>query len=158
MSRSIASLEDTLKEIDAELKSSPSYLMDTGSDPESPQYLKETQRLEMLQSRLSLAIKEIQTSKNAEGSQAQQSMKYARNIIKRLEESQARSQTFSKAEAAAAATEKVHQYHEMLEVPDPASYYKIAETPHGASIEDVALFIFSLFADRLKKAKRRRTK
>jgi hypothetical protein len=56
------------------------------------------------------------------------------------------------------ATEKIHQYHEMLEVPDPASYYKIAETPHGASIEDVALFIFSLFADRLKKAKRRRTK
>jgi hypothetical protein len=142
MSRSIASLEDTLKEIDAELKSSPSYLMDTGSHPESPQYLKETQRLEMLQSRLSLAIKEIQTSKNAKGSQAPQSMKYARNIIKRLEESQARSQTFSKAEAAAAATEKVHQYHEMLEVPDPASYYKIAKTPHGASIEDVALFIF----------------
>jgi hypothetical protein len=47
MSGSIASLEDTLKEIDAELKSSPSYLMDTGSDPESPQYLKETQRPEM---------------------------------------------------------------------------------------------------------------
>jgi len=25
------------------------------------------------------------------------------------------------AEAAAAATEKIHQYHEMLEVPDPAA-------------------------------------
>jgi hypothetical protein len=35
---------------------------------------------------------------------------------------------------------------------------EIAETPHGASIEDAALFIFSLFADRIEKAKRRRTK
>jgi hypothetical protein len=158
MSRSIASLEDTLKEIDGELKSCPSYLIDTGSDPESPQYLKETQRLEMLQSRLSLAIKEIQGSKHVKGPQPQWAMGYAKDILKRLKESQSRSQTLSKAETAAAATEKIHQYHEMLEVPDPASYYKVAETPQAASIEDVALFIFSIFADRLQKAKRRRAK
>jgi len=53
--------------------------------------------------------------------QAKESMKHAKRILKRLEESQARSQTLRMAEAAAAATEKIHQYHEMLEVPDPAA-------------------------------------
>lgn len=162
---SIASLKKVLDEIEEELRREPASLMESGKGVDDPEYMKQTRRLEALLARLSLAIKEIQNTRKPKAPDAQQLLKRARELGRRIREADGRSMDQGTFELLGQALgedheyrEQLHQYHEMLEVPDKEPRYMAPQQP-TESVEGMAILLFSLVLgwvqNRKKQAKRK---
>ncbi len=158
MASALSALNQVLEDIENELRQSPSFLSDGGKGVDDPAYFNETQRLEALQARLSVAIKELQRRPERPGPQALSLLKYARLIEREMNRTWKRSQTRNIQEVLADATDQLHTYHEMTAVPPRLSYVPEAHQEMGGSVEAMCLFLFSVIAGYVQMRKRRKGK
>jgi hypothetical protein len=163
MKNSLANLRDTLKSIEQEIRSSPSFLTEGGKGVDDPEYNTENRRLEALQARLSTAIRDLQRfpqpqSGGPKGSDADDLLRNARRIEKELRGTFTRANTRSLQEILADAEDQLHEYHEMTAVPPELSHAAPHHESQAYSIEAACILIFSLVAGVLQMRSRRKKK
>jgi hypothetical protein len=151
-------LKKVLENIEEELRRSPSFLSEGGKGVDDPSYFNETQRLEALQARLSVAIKDLQRRPEPTDPQALDLLKYAKQIEREMRATWTRANTRNFEEILADATEQLHQYHEMTAVPPELAYVPDAPAVHAGSVEAICLLIFSVVAGYTQLRKRRKGK
>jgi len=157
MKSALSNLKEVLERIEDELRRSPSFLNEGGKGVDDPEYYTETQRLEALQARLSRAIRELQKRPEPPGPDAQSLLKFARQIEREMRGTWERANTRNIQEVLADATDQIHQYHEMTDVPPELSY--VPEAPsQAASVEAMCIFLFSLLAGYVQRRKRGKKK
>jgi|HubBroStandDraft_5_1064220.scaffolds.fasta_scaffold193911_2 hypothetical protein len=153
-------LMNTLKDIEREIRDSPSFLSEGGKGVDDPAYYSENRRLEALEARLSTAIRKLQRRPQPKGSGAKvpqddDLLLYARRIEKELRGTYARANTRSLQEILADAEDQLHEYHEMTAVPPELSYTAPGHESHAYSLESACILIFSLVAGVLQMRRRR---
>jgi hypothetical protein len=144
MGAALSDLRKVLESIEDELRRSPAFLNEGGKGVDDPAYFKETELLEALQARLSVAIKNLQGRPEPPGPQALELLKFARLIEREIQE------------VLANATEQLHQYHEMTAVPPELAYVPDVSAMHAGSVEAMCLFLFSVIAGYVQVRKRRK--
>jgi len=154
----LSNLKEVLERIEEELRRSPSFLNDGGKAVDDPAYFAETQRLEALQARLSLAIKALQKRPEPAGPQTIDLLKYAKQIEKEMRGTWERANTRNIQEVLADASEQIHQYHEMTAVPPELAYVPETTAGQAGSLEAMCLFLFSVVAGYVQMRRRRKGK
>jgi hypothetical protein len=142
----LSNLKNVLEGIEEELRRSPSFLNEGGKAVDDAAYFNETKRLEALQARLSVAIKDLQMRPEPPGPQALELLKYARLIEREMRATWERAQTRNVQEVLADATEQLHHYHEMTALPPELAYVPDAPAIHAGSVEAICLLLFSVVA------------
>ena len=156
MGAALSDLRKVLESIEDELRRSPAFLNEGGKGVDDPAYFKETELLEALQARLSVAIKNLQGRPEPPGPQALELLKFARLIEREMRATWKRANTRNIQEVLANATEQLHQYHEMTAVPPELAYVPDVPAMHAGSVEAMCLFLSSVIAGYVQVRKRRK--
>lgn len=156
MKSGLSKLKEVLERIDDELRQLPASLIESGKGEEDPDYDKQTRRLEGLQARLSISIKELQARSEPFGPEAINVRNYARKLERDIKTSQSRAASRSIHELLAEASEKIHEYHEIVAIPPVTAY--VPEADYGGSWEAASILLFSVIARMVQKRKRRTPK
>ena len=157
MNESVYSQVKILKELEEELRGIPSDVVPAGEGVDSPKYREQTQRLEALMPKLSLAIKAIENSPHSKGPDAQKALKSARELEKRIREAEGRAVERNMHELLADGLEQIHQYHGLIEVPDQCHSHASIGLKAGSSV-DALVPLFSILARYVQWRKRAQKK
>src|ERR1017187_167756 len=151
-----SAIMSSLDQVNYFLHSRPSSKMETGVLPDSPVYGQETRALEHIQSELSLAIKKIQRRRNNNDPKLVQAQLYARKLEREMRQALERADSVNVHELLAAATEKIHEYHEatertvefreLTETPQYYGYNKAGPPPSMASSVEAFVALFSIIS------------
>jgi hypothetical protein len=120
-------IRSSLDQVNYYLQRSSSSKMETGVLPDSPVFEQETRMLEQIQSELSLAIKKLQRHRNSNDPESFKIHIYAMNLKREMREAIERVNKVNLHELLAAASEKIHEYHETIE--RPTEFRELTETP-----------------------------